>query len=177
MLLVRSGCGRNNIAETGVELPFCSSKLRITAQTLAKMSILLCNQQKVKRLSGGLHSAVLFDRLAQVVAGYEDVGRHNAMDKAIGHAMLHNIRLDDKILFTTGRTSYEMVTKAARVGIPVLVSLSSPTSLSVEYAQNCGITLVGYVRQSKMIVYSCPERIDFATIDHKDYEERHSLAN
>lgn len=159
MLLVRSGCGRNNVEEISTELPVVTSKLRVKAETIGRMSAALSSLQEVKRISGGLHSAAIFAGDLRVVAHYEDVGRHNAMDKAIGYALLHDITLDDKIVFITGRTSYEMVTKAARTGVPVLVSLSSPTSLAVEFAEVCGITLVGYVRQSKLVVYTCPERI------------------
>ena len=104
---------------------------------------------------------MLFDREERVVCSYEDVGRHNAMDKVIGYAAMQDISLQDKIVITTGRTSYEMITKAARVGIPAILSLSLPTSLAVEYAKKSGITLVGGIRRGKFVVYTNPERVLF----------------
>ncbi len=161
LLLVRSGCGRNSLASMDNALPRCTSSLKVTTETLGQMNSQLFGQQKIKRISGGLHSAVLYDKNAQMLIGFEDVGRHNAMDKILGHAYMRGISLENKILFTTGRSSYEMVTKAARTSIPILVSLSAPTSLAVELAQACAITLIGYSRSNKMVIYSCPERIDF----------------
>lgn len=161
MLLVRSGCGRNSLDNIEVDLPICQSNLQISAESLGKMSGLLAAEQKLKRISGGVHSAVLFDREERVVCSYEDVGRHNAMDKVIGYAAMQDIPLQDKIVITTGRTSYEMITKAARVGIPAILSLSLPTSLAVEYAKKSGITLVGGIRRGKFVVYTNPERVLF----------------
>lgn len=161
MLLVRSGCGRNNLDVNDLELPVCQSQLTIKAQSLGRMLVLLAGEQKLKHISGGVHSAILFDQEEQIVCSYEDVGRHNAMDKAIGYAAMRDIPLHDKIALITGRTSYEMITKAARVGIPIVLSISLPTSLAVEYADKCGITLVGGLRQGKFNIYSHPERVLF----------------
>jgi len=161
MLLVRSGCGRTNLDIAQLDLPVCRSQTTVEAKSLGRMLVLLAGEQKLKHVSGGVHSAVLFDQKEQIICSYEDVGRHNAMDKAIGYALMRDIPLDDKIALISGRASYEMITKAARVGIPIMLSISLPTSLAVEYADKCGITLVGGLRQGKFNVYSHPNRILF----------------
>ena len=115
--------------------------------------------QRVYRQVGGTHAAALFgaSRSAEVVA--EDIGRHNAVDTAIGHCLLWGVPLHDKILLTSGRASYEMVTKAIRVGIPIAASISAPTSLAVQLAQDRGLTLIGYLRGGRMNVYTHGERV------------------
>lgn len=95
----------------------------------------------------------------QIVVFREDIGRHNAVDMIVGHAMRNNIFMGDKILLTTGRASSEIVLKAARVGIPVVASRSAATALGVALAQNVGITLLGSVRGGKLTVYCHSERI------------------
>ena len=89
------------------------------------------------------------------------MARHNAMDKAIGHCILNDIPLDNKVIFVSGRLSFEMVKKAARVKVPVIVAKSATTSLVIETAQKLNITLVGFVRGKKMNIYTNPYRILF----------------
>jgi FdhD protein len=89
----------------------------------------------------------------------EDVGRHNALDKAIGYCLLRGIPLYDKILLSSGRLSYEMATKALRVGLPILASASAPTALAVQLAERYNLTIVGYLRGRRMSVYTHPERL------------------
>ena len=89
----------------------------------------------------------------------EDVGRHNAVDKATGYCLLQGIPLHDKLLVSTGRASYDMVAKGVRLGLPILASLSSPTSAAVELAQALNCTLVGYLRGKALNVYTHGWRI------------------
>ena len=89
----------------------------------------------------------------------EDIGRHNAVDKVTGHCLLRGIPLGDKLLLSTGRASYDMVAKGVRLGVPILVSLSSPTSLAVELAEALNCTLVGYLRGKTLNVYAHGWRI------------------
>lgn len=161
MLLVRSGCGRNNLDAAQLDLPVCESGMTVKAEALGRLLVLLSAEQKLKPISGGVHSAVLFDPRENVICSFEDVGRHNALDKVIGYAVMRDISLNDKIALITGRASYEMITKAARVGLPIILSISVPTSLAVEYAKKCGITLVGCLRQGRFNIYSHSERIVF----------------
>jgi FdhD protein len=89
----------------------------------------------------------------------EDIGRHNAVDKAVGYCLLRGLSLKDKLLVSTGRASYDMVAKGTRLGIPILISISSPTSLAVELADALGCTLVGYLRGKQVNVYTHSWRI------------------
>jgi len=89
----------------------------------------------------------------------EDIGRHNAVDKATGYCLLRGIPLSDKLLVSTGRASYDMVAKGVRLGVPILASLSSPTSLAVELAEALNCTLVGYLRGKTLNVYAHGWRI------------------
>lgn len=108
--------------------------------------------------TGGVHSAALADHRRMLVFT-EDIGRHNAVDKVIGYALLENIRLQEKIMLVSGRLSSEIVTKCARAGIPAVVSRAAPTSLAVEIAEAAGITLVGFVRGERMNIYTGRQRI------------------
>lgn len=110
--------------------------------------------------TGGVHSCALSDG-NELLSFEEDIGRHNALDKILGHAMMHDIALENKIVLTSGRISTEIVAKVARRGIPVIVSRSAPTSAAIEQAQALGMTLIGFARGSKFNVYtnfSCLER-------------------
>ncbi len=110
------------------------------------------------RLTGCVHSAALSDG-EHILSLAEDVGRHNAVDKIIGHAILENIRLDDKIMLSSGRLSSEIAGKCARWKIPVLASRTAPTSRAVDIAQKAGITVVGFLRGRGYNIYTHPERI------------------
>ena len=108
--------------------------------------------------TGGVHSAALADNRHMLVFT-EDIGRHNAVDKVIGYALLENIPFQDKIMLASGRLSSEIVAKCARCGIPLVVSRAAPTSLAVEIADTAGITLVGFVRGNRMNIYTGRQRV------------------
>ncbi|MDY2734682.1 formate dehydrogenase accessory sulfurtransferase FdhD [Intestinibacter sp.] len=110
--------------------------------------------------TGGVHSVAIYDN-QNLITIKEDVARHNAMDKAIGYCVLNNIDLKDKIIFVSGRISCEMILKAAKSGIPIVISKSAPTNLSVEIAKKLNITLAGFVRGERMNIYTNPQRIIF----------------
>ena len=114
------------------------------------------NRRDFLRTSG---AAALFAATGKLVAAAEDIGRHNAVDKVIGHCLLRGMRLTDKVLVTSGRASYEMVTKAIRLGIPVAASVSSPTALAVQLAEDRGVTLIGYLGGGRMNVYTHEDRV------------------
>jgi len=110
--------------------------------------------------TGGVHSVAIYDNKTLLTIR-EDVARHNAMDKSIGYCILNNIDLKDKIIFVSGRISCEMILKAAKAGIPIVLSKSAPTNLSREIAKKLNITLAGFVRGERMNIYTNPERIIF----------------
>jgi FdhD protein len=110
--------------------------------------------------TGGLHAAGLFDATGSLLFSREDVGRHNALDKVIGRALLDGLTpLADQIVCVSGRLSFELVQKAAVAGAPILVGVSAPSSLAVSLASERGITLCGFARGATVNVYTCPERI------------------
>lgn len=157
---IRSGCGR--VGPTDLELgrlPRVASSLAVRREILLGLTRRLADQPRLYGRTGGVHAAALFQSDGTLVVLREDIGRHNALDKVGGWAALRGMPLGDKIALVTGRTSHEMVTKAARLGLPVLVSVSAATLLAVELAEALGITLVGYARGTRAICYAHPERI------------------
>ncbi len=110
--------------------------------------------------TGGVHSAALADR-QKIHLFAEDIGRHNAVDKLIGKAFLAGIPVEDKILLSSGRISGEIMTKVIRNRIPIMISRTAPTCMSITYAEDHGITLIGFARGNRMNIYTHPQRVDF----------------
>ena len=110
--------------------------------------------------TGGLHASALFDRDGKLLVLREDVGRHNALDKVLGHALREGwLPCDEHILLVSGRVAFEIMQKAASGGVPVLAAISAPSSLAVEFARQSGQTLAGFLRGDRMNVYANPQRI------------------
>jgi FdhD protein len=109
--------------------------------------------------TGGCHAAALFDLQGNLLVLKEDVGRHNAVDKAVGHLLLRGLPGKPVLLFISGRVSYEIVTKASKAGIPFLLAVSAPSSLAVKLCREAGLTLLAFVRGGKATVYTHPERV------------------
>ena len=132
----------------------------VTPATIAALPDALRSAQGVFESTGGLHAAGLFDAEGGVVAVREDVGRHNAVDKLNGWAFLESrVPLDGQIVMVSGRSSYEIVQKCLAAGVPIVCSVSAPSSLAVDVAQRFGMTLVGFVRGPRFNVYAGAERI------------------
>ncbi len=109
--------------------------------------------------SGGCHAAATFDREHEMLTIKEDIGRHNAVDKVIGHLLNNSELKNATYLLVSGRVSYEIVSKAFMAGIPFLMAVSAPSSLAVDFAKELGITLLGFCREDRATVYSHPERL------------------
>jgi len=129
--------------------------------TPGQISILieaLFESQELYRQTGGVHTSALSDGQKIIVIG-EDIGRHNTLDKIAGRCLLEPVEMQRRILLTTGRISSEMIQKANRLGASVVISRTSPSSLSINLAQRWGITLIGYARRNRFRVYTHPQRI------------------
>jgi FdhD protein len=117
-------------------------------------------EQPTFQSTGGVHATGLFESDGELVYTREDVGRHNAMDKVIGRALLDGlVPLSDHVLCVSGRLSFELVQKAAVAGAPILIGVGAPSSLAIELAHDRGVTLCGFARQGRLNVYTRPERI------------------
>ncbi len=132
---------------------------RIRAEVLPRLPEKLRRAQGLFERTGGLHAAALFDLEGNLLALREDVGRHNALDKLIGWALLEGkLPLREKVVLVSGRVSYELCQKALAARVPILAAISAPSSLAVELARQFNLTLVGFLRES-FNIYSAPERI------------------
>jgi FdhD protein len=160
-VIITSGCGGGvTFDDPSIGIQPLTSDLQIDPGLLHTMFRQLQPPNSLYARSRGVHAAGLLDpEKGQLIAIVEDVGRHNTIDKLTGYCLVNGIDTKGKVLLVTGRTSSEMMRKAAVMGCPITASRTSPTSLSVEMAQAWNITLVGYVRTNRLRVYSHPERI------------------
>jgi FdhD protein len=154
-------CGKGALEEVAVLSAPLPSGPRVPRTLLARLPDLL--EQPTFERTGGLHATGLFDPSGQLLIAREDVGRHNAMDKVIGRALLDGVApLGERILCVSGRLSFELVQKAAVAGAAILVGVGAPSSLAVSLAQERGMTLCGFTRRGNTNVYAHPERIERA---------------
>jgi len=161
--LYTAGCGKcamyASINEIGMRRP-CESTLRTDAQAILAAGRWIAECSAVFRESGGVHAAGLFDPRQGPRWFFEDVARHNAVDKAIGRALLEAVDMSRLLLVRTGRTSSEILFKTKRAGIPVTIARGAPTNQAILLSKEMGITLVGFARDDEFTVYTNPERID-----------------
>lgn len=150
-------CGRDEIEQIAALAPPVDREVVIDVDVLTTLPDRMRERQNVFERTGGLHAAALATADGTVLVVREDVGRHNAVDKAVGWALLGGVRAD--VLVTSGRAGFEIVQKAAMAGIPVVVTVSAPTSLSVDMARRAGITLAAFVRDGRCNLYSRDDRV------------------
>jgi FdhD protein len=158
--LLASGCGGSatfyDISDATV--PKIESGLKVAAAEVMHLANVFQHGSELYRTTHGVHSAALCQG-GQIIVFYEDIGRHNAVDKIFGRCLLEDIPTEDRIIVTSGRVSSEILQKVVKRGIPVIVSISAPTDLGVKIADKLGITLIGLVRGGKMNVYAHEERV------------------
>jgi FdhD protein len=153
-------CGKTSIAAAMGVAPPLADDLRVAADVLYALPARLRQAQEVFGRTGGLHAAGLFDERGEPLAVREDVGRHNAVDKIVGWASVAgHLPLARRILFVSGRVSFEIVQKALAARVPIVAAVSAPSSLAVEAARTGGMTIVGFVRGERMCVYAGAQRV------------------
>ena len=158
----RSGCGicGSRLLEEVVKHPApVAEGTPISAASLEAALQALGHRQPLNAATGATHAAAWARADGELALVREDVGRHNALDKLIGAMLRAGVEADCGFALVTSRASYEMVTKAAIAGIPVLAAISAPTALAVHLAQDCGLTLAGFVRPGRHVIYSHPRRL------------------
>jgi FdhD protein len=158
---ISSGCGKG-ITFTSYRMD-TDGRIGVTGQIVSLEGIrsLLKDFRNISKLyleTGGVHSAALSDG-KDILFFSEDIGRHNAVDKLIGKAFLQSVPMENKVLLTSGRVTSEIVTKAGRNRFPILISRAAPSCMAISYAEDMGITLVGFARGERMNIYTWPNRI------------------
>jgi FdhD protein len=158
-------CGKATIESVRSTFPAVKSSVTVDADVLVGLPDVMRRAQSSFDRTGGVHAAALFDAAGSLIVLREDVGRHNAVDKVLGHALLKELLpLERHVLLVSGRSSFEIMQKALAGRVPVVAAVSAPSSLAVEFARESGQTLVGFLRQGRMNVYSRPERIRFGRL-------------
>jgi len=153
-------CGKSSIESIKVACQQLADGFSISASLIHQLPDKFRKAQTVFEYTGGLHAVGLFDKAGELILMREDVGRHNALDKAIGAMVLKKqVPLSDYALLVSGRASFELVQKAAVAGIPVLAAIGAPSSLAVALAKEAGMTLLGFVRNERFNIYSGDQRI------------------
>ncbi|MDR6462012.1 formate dehydrogenase accessory sulfurtransferase FdhD [Chryseobacterium sediminis] len=150
-------CGKGSIESIRTVSPFLHQKKEntvVSLETIYQLSEKLCSFQNNFSATGGIHASGIFDLEGNLLALREDVGRHNALDKLIGHALSADLLpLTDKILVLSGRASFELIQKAAMAGITTVAAIGAPSSLAVDLAKEFDITLLGFLRDSRFNIY------------------------
>ncbi len=158
-LIVNSSCGVCGRAFL-YTLNILKSDLKVKKELIFSFPEKLREKQSVFNISGGLHATALFDPHGELLLIYEDVGRHNAVDKLVGKLLLEDkVPASNYIMQVSGRLGYEIVSKGIKAGIPIVCGISAPTSLAIEIAEEAGLTLIGFLRGKSFNIYTHDERI------------------
>ncbi|MGQ9721417.1 MAG: formate dehydrogenase accessory sulfurtransferase FdhD [Candidatus Jordarchaeum sp.] len=160
--LVTSACGPPEYfiqLKQGLGIPKVMSDLRVKSDVILSSAKIMNDEAMIFRETGGTHAAALFSEQGDLMYLSEDVGRHNAVDKVIGAAILSGKSFDKSFLMSTGRQTVDMVVKVARASIPIVASLSAATDSGVSAAESTNITLIGFTRGKRMNIYTNPQRV------------------
>lgn len=155
-------CGKASVASIAATSRYVppQGKVQVPWSVLTQLNDQLAGVQKTFELTGGLHASALFDTKGNYLYHSEDVGRHNALDKLIGHAfMAGKLPLSHHILLLSGRASFELIQKASMAGIPVIAAVGAPSTLAVQLAEENGLTLVGFLKKTGGNIYTHSDRI------------------
>jgi FdhD protein len=154
-------CGKTSIENViPSDQPALESSFQVSPELLYGLPARLKDRQSIFSKTGGLHAAALFRSDGSISRIAEDIGRHNATDKLVGASFLHReLPLSDALLLVSGRAGFEIVQKAYAAGVPIVASVSAPSSLAVELAQTAGLTLVGFLRERRFNIYANPQRV------------------
>jgi FdhD protein len=155
-------CGKSSIEalQTQSAYRLSSTQVKFPAALIHRLPDLLRKSQGIFDSTGGLHASALFSPSGDLLWVREDVGRHNALDKIIGHAFLsEQLPLENHLLLLSGRASFELIQKASMAGIAVVAAVGAPSSLAVELAKETGMTLLGFVRHNRFNIYANASRI------------------
>ena len=153
-------CGPGDILQgNALQLSQVPDSLRLPREKLAPLVTQMAAQQAIFQQTGGSHGAAIFDHHGNIVAMAEDLGRHNALDKALGMTLLQGIDPANCGAVLSSRLSLEMVLKAVRSGLQIVLAVSAPTSLAIDVARKFGVTLCGFVREERATIYTHPQRI------------------
>jgi FdhD protein len=161
-LLVVSSCGAcesENLEDRIESLPRVGQAMKIESGLLRSVYRSLRERQSLFEVCGGTHAAALFNDGGEIVSWAEDTGRHSALDKAIGKCLLSNIPIAGLGAALTSRLSFEMVAKCARAGIELVLAVSAPTSMAIDVACLCGVTLCAFVRDTRATIFTSPARV------------------
>jgi FdhD protein len=158
-------CGKTELDDHHCEEHLDIESDRFDARELSEMFQKMEAKQKAFISSGGSHAAAVFSEDGEIICLREDIGRHNAVDKVVGHLLLKDRLKDAKFLLVSGRISYEIVIKCFKARIPILAAVSAPSTLAVDYAKELGITLIGFARKNRSTCYANTQRL--TTNQHK----------
>jgi FdhD protein len=162
-VVINSSCGicgpREILEDNALQLPTVVDSLRLQRSRLVPLMAKMREGQQIFRETGGSHAAAIFDDSGEVLAVAEDLGRHNALDKAIGMVLLQRGDVSNCGVVLSSRLSLEMVLKAVRTGLQIMLAVSAPTSLAIAVADKFGVTLCGFVREQRATIYTHPQRL------------------
>jgi FdhD protein len=154
-------CGKASIEAVHQHFAPVKKRMRVERATLWQIARELQKRQEMFARTGGLHAAAVFTAKGKLVVLHEDVGRHNAVDKVIGHGLLKGgFPFDEHVLLVSGRASFEIMQKALAARIPIVAAVSAPSNLAVEFAEASGQSLVGFLREGRMNIYAGKSRVN-----------------
>ena len=156
---ITPGCGSIDDFILEKDLNHIDSRNRVLSGIILGLNKETLARQELKKESCGLHATALFTDSGKIICTMEDIGRHNCLDKIFGHMLINELKPEDKIVFTSGRISFDFIYKISRMSIPIAVTNSSISSSAISLAQKIGLTLIGYARGSRFNIYSSSYRI------------------